>query len=273
MIALVVLNWNESDVVLASLKRARNDGVRTVVVDQASTDCGDAFTRPGVCDCYLRNNENTGASRGRNAGITAAFQAWPGTSAILMLDGDILYIPGSADGLFRVLQDNPDAGVAGIHTRGAEDGVLAVDEADVTWPITYTMSAASPIAWTQYGLFRSKVATQCSFEETGYLGMPGWGHEDDDYWFQMVALGFKSYYVDGPVYYHERHSSWRALQDAGIPLYIAERCEQLKEKWGLASDWHGSWDYLVNRYSTADPARIYARLREHLTKQAVGCAG
>jgi len=152
---------------------------------------------------------------------------------ILLLDSDILYIPGSARGLLETLEKLPDAYCLGIHNE-RWDGTPDMDEADKKWVGTGRVRFDHPIAWTQFGLFKTKLLKKYNFPEHGAFKGPGYGFEDDYVNAQMVDAGYIAYHCSRPLYYHKAHTTKRKT---GKHLNEEERKAQLYKDFPKYEHW------------------------------------
>ncbi len=222
---VIILNLNEIDVVEQSLRRLKKEPWNVIVVDNGSDD--DSFVRlqkqHGIT--LLRNATNNGPSVGRNAGLDVSTADY-----IFLLDGDIQYIPGTIEGLLKLM--TVYAGCIGVHNPLDYDGTQKLEEADQRWP----ENPGKPykdfdMAWTQYGLFRGDLLREIRFYDEGIFGESGIGYEDDWLWHDMKARGYASYYVPNVTYYHERHGGARFLKAKGLPVRSDERYKIFKKHW------------------------------------------
>jgi GT2 family glycosyltransferase len=220
----VILNWEEIDVVRESVERlVAEPDTEVIVVDNGSKDGSrSALTLTGV-RCLLLE-ENFGQSTARNMGIACTRSPY-----VFLLDGDILYVPGSLETFRSVLVRHKELGCVGVH--GAEANCDSRQEASQSFEEWTDLRTDFPMAWTQYGLFRRSVFSQCGFDETGYFGLPGHGHEDDDLYRQMRKAGYQSGYVGGLRYYHEKSTGIANLNKYHLPPNQREREAQFREKW------------------------------------------
>jgi GT2 family glycosyltransferase len=113
-IAVIVLTWNGRDLTLdclRSLASITTPGVRTLVVDNASTDgtVEAIFARHGDRVTILRNAANLGFAAGNNAGIHRALE--DGAAYILLLNNDTLVAPDFLAELLRPMQGDPTVGI------------------------------------------------------------------------------------------------------------------------------------------------------------------
>jgi len=228
MITAVILNWNTGDIAIESAKRLVKDVGRVILVDNGSEK-----TIPHLDDIrVIRLEKNLGNSISRNIGISES------RGDVLLLDGDILYVPNSVKLLAEVLKNHEEAGCVGFDglicstkNRGDATEVADMVENLQVDSLICSIPEDQPIAWTQYGLFAEDVIKRCEFDESGYFGMPGYGFEDNDYYSQMKEIGYHSYCVSGIKYYHDQSSSKRFLAKYNQPTYFNERMKQFTAKW------------------------------------------
>lgn len=232
----VIINWDELSVMGGSTDRLRKEpSTEVIVVDNGSKDGSRdfLFQHPYIRSLLLE--ENRGNSIARNMAISCARGKY-----IFLLDGDILYIPGTIETFRKILDANPRYGCIGLYGKYSDSGTEGV-------PSEYMDTIGDiktdfPIAWTQYGLFRSEVFRDCHFDETGYYGIPGHGFEDDDLYMQMSKIGWQSAYMTGtekrdwkdtPRYRHERNTGLNNLKRDSHSNHSQERQKQLENKWKI----------------------------------------
>ncbi len=175
---------------------------------------------------------NLGISVGRNAVLDMAVGL--DSTFVMFMDGDIEIVPLSAYVMYRYMECHQDLGCIGAYSssytrdrKHATQRLYEIPENRVKGNIK--------IAWTQYGLFRCAMFQQgIRFDEHGPFGLPGWGFEDDDFYYQMVEKGWESKYFGGMCYLHRNiRSSWPNLEAAGVhvPTMFKKRKEYLLRKW------------------------------------------
>lgn len=174
---------------------------------------------------------NMGQSRARNDLIWAFLESK--AHYMLMVDGDIELVPYSAFAMARFMESVPDnIGCIGMNSRNCTHK-LDLDTATNCRKIESWMTQGDPeIAWTNYGMFRKEVFTDCMFDETGPFNGPGWGFEDDDLYMQMRVAGYDS--LNTPNFRHlhrRRHSSVKNLGMDNATVIHNERQRYLAEKW------------------------------------------
>jgi len=220
-ISALILSWNELETVKESVLRMSKEDIEIWVVDNGSTDGTPQWLNKNK---HLTNSilfkVNMGISVARNA-VIKEFKG----DYLLMLDGDAVYIPGSAAGLLEtLLKLSPDAYCLGICClNGIENKTLATDK----WGGPGTIRTDIAIAWTQYGIFKGDLIRKHHFPEQGAFTGPGWGYEDDYLNAEMEALGYFTYYCTAPRYYHEKHTGQKNLKAEGVCSRFAERMQIL----------------------------------------------
>lgn len=244
--SVVVLNWEELNVSRDSVRRLMKepDVTQIVIVDNGSTDGSKEYYRSLVQHgvTFVDLPENMGPSVGRNKGIEQCDEDY-----IFLLDGDILYVPGTIDAYGQILQHYEDAFCVGQNSfelvmQHGHNGTLNAVDADLRMSDDYVISDWFPMAWTQYGLFRGDILREYKFIEEGAFGEKGWGFEDDDYYHEMKRLGYTSLSVNKPLYYHEAHTGVKELirQESKdfFELKMKERQKIFDKKWGKNSSWY-----------------------------------
>lgn len=114
-IAIIVLTWNGRELTLdclRSLEAVATPNVRTLVVDNASSDGTVAAIRERYGDrvTTIVNDANLGFAVGNNIGIHRALAE--GADFILLLNNDTVVDPGFLDELLRAMRADPKVGIA-----------------------------------------------------------------------------------------------------------------------------------------------------------------
>jgi len=215
----VVLNYNNLDILRESIPLLLADGLNVVVVDNASDDGSREYLANRDDILTILNDENLGSSTGRNQGLDKC------VGEIMLLDSDVLYIPGSFAYLSKLREEHA-AACAGFHhytyTRVREEA----------WPDLISKRprvVPGTFAYTHYGVYSSDVFQKCRFDEN--FGT-GWGFEDNDLTFQMTALGMK-FICSRVKYYHRKKSSVALLTSRGHSSRFGARLKYFREKWGI----------------------------------------
>lgn len=217
------------------------------------------------------HRENRGAGPGRNAGLDAAGSY----DFVLMLDGGILPLPGSAARMRAYLDERPDADVLGL-----EIGHMVTDEslAAHAWPgpiaslHTYRNSALSH---TGYCLARASAFQGLRFSEEGPFGEPGWGVDDDEMACQWIEAGIVVHVVTGVPVFRRASGSFQRLFDAtGIwPNQYGSVYEQrlvlCLQRWPQHKSWGEPWLTVIVRADddVAATARLVKRTHDRLRQR------
>jgi glycosyltransferase involved in cell wall biosynthesis/SAM-dependent methyltransferase len=246
-VVLSLLTWNTRNVSLESahayIREARM--LRRLGCDPCLCICDNGST-DGTAEAlrqveqelemphrFIYNATNLGNSIARNQIIDYVLEC--GADYLLFMDGDIEVVPFSSFAMLRYLE-----------SRGHRLGCIGADSAGQTQqreraaPCLFSVEecrteAVDLVAWTQYGMFRRAVfEAGVRFDETGPMGKPGWGFEDNDLAFQLEARGFVNQRFFGMTYLHRApRSSTRNLRAEGIdpnPLF-EERKQHVVTKW------------------------------------------
>lgn len=259
-VTALILNWNELEVVKGSARRLlKEPGVdKVIVVDNGSEDGSKEYFRqragivvvPGKGGMenvkFTAGNQkltfidwpyNAGASVARNLGIKISNGEYT-----FLIDGDILYVPGTIAEYVKVLDMYPDAACVGQNSfellaQLGHNGTLDPIEADARMTDDYVVSDWFPMAWTQYGLFRTQLLMENPFVEEPPFNEAGYGFEDDDMYHQLKAAGYACLSVNKPIYYHFAHSGIRELYKADMELKFEERKSVFEKRWGKKGGW------------------------------------
>ncbi len=215
----VVINYNNLDILSRSIPRLLADGLGVVVVDNGSDDGSRAYLAACKGILAILNAENLGSSTARNQGIDHC------KGEVMLLDSDVLYIPGSFAYLAELSRTTGMA-CAGFHhytyTRVEEEA----------WPDLISKQpkiVPGTFAYTHYGYFREEVFRKCRFDEN--FGA-GWGFEDNDLTCQMKTLDMKSICVRAK-YFHRKKSSVAHLKSRGQSSRFGARLRYFRAKWGI----------------------------------------
>jgi len=231
----IVLNWNESHISVDSTRMLLEEGHDVIVVDNGSDDDSEKyFSKFGSSIKYIRLNHNYGSSLGRNAGIQ--FIEHPYT---FLIDGDILYVKGTIEAYANILDEFSDAGCVGYldidkrTSNGWKHGTQDIGSSDKSMGEIKQIGEWYPMAWTQFGLFRSEVLRKYKFVDIPPFNQYGHGLEDDWLYRRMKVDGWRSLHVDKPFYYHDAHFGLRQLGEKGLSSMIEERKAVFFNHWGL----------------------------------------
>lgn len=261
-ISCLVLNWNELEVSKDTVRRALKDPDigEVIVVDNGSEDgskeyfykiAGTVVTADSIkgkiANLKFKNGNqrltfidwpiNAGASIARNLGVSIAKGDYT-----FLIDGDILYVPGTVKEYQKVLDKYPDAACVGQNSfemvmELGHNGTQNAIEADARMTDDYTVSDWFPMAWTQYGLFRTELLRKFPFIEEPPFNEAGYGYEDDYLFHELREAGYVSLALDKPIYYHYAHAGIRELLKADLELKLKERKKVFEKRWGKNSQW------------------------------------
>lgn len=232
MTTACVLSWNNLNVLKDSIRRLRRDAP-VIVVDNGSTDGTQLYLADlGDKITYIQMGENKGSSVARNMALSRVK-----TKYFFLIDGDILYVPGSIKMLEDEIDKYPECGCLGVNNprRVAEtgmNGTLNEMEAD-TFSEKSDIYKGFPMAWTQYGIFRN---TGQKFPEEYPFDRAGTGYEDSWYYHEMKEKGLESYFMISPLYYHDAHAGKRELDKINMPTLETERRNLFHKRFGEV-DW------------------------------------
>ncbi len=228
----ILLSWNNLNVIKDSIRRLKRE-VPTIVVDNGSTDGTQLYLADlGDSITYIQMGENQGSSVARNMAISRVE-----TPYYFLIDGDILYVPNSIKFLESILEAHPECGCVGVNNPErvaltGMNGTLNEMEADTTAREPHKVYKGFPMAWTQYGIFRSflKLPEQYPFDRAGH------GYEDSWLYHDMKEQGLESYFITHPLYYHDAHAGKRELFKANQPTLELERKKAFNDRFGEV-DW------------------------------------
>jgi glycosyltransferase involved in cell wall biosynthesis len=222
----VLLNFNTLRVMRRSIEALRQDRVEVIVVDNASDDGSIDFLRSCPDLRVIVNSSNLGSSVGRNQGISLADPA----SDLLLLDGDVLYVPTSYEFLRKIQEASSSDNVGFDHD--AATPLISDLWDDPLFRRAITKSGT--MVYTHYGLFRAGLFDIIRFDEDYGVG---WGFEDLDLYLQMIHLGMRMTAVQWR-YYHARKSSIVNLALRNCSIRYAERQNCFIAKWRHTPEYH-----------------------------------
>ena len=218
---ICIINWNWLEVLKKSLEVIKDEGADTIVLDNGSKDGSHEWLSINGPPKTILLPENRGSSVGRNMLIRES------QGDILLLDSDILYIPGSFAYLKKRLSECPPE----IGAIGFNPWLCTYDKHIQHLPspdAPLHMNDSLRFAPTHYGLFRREVFAKCSFDEN--FGV-GWGGEDDDLYRQMRKHGYDVRFIDH-VFYHAKGTEKWHNQHSVVANTIPLRRDYLRKKWG-----------------------------------------
>lgn len=226
-VSILVLSWNQLKTVKVTIKNALADGLEVWVVDNGSTDGTQEYLKTVEGIHTILFDKNMGISYARNRVIENFTRDY-----LMMIDGDIAYIPKSAEGMiFELSMMHPSAYCLGIHNLENGEGSPTFEGSDKVFPGLGVVSDDFPIAWTQYGLFKGDIIRKYKFPEYGVFYGEGWGFEDDWIHAKLSEDGYTSLYCTKPFYWHNdphtirdtaasRHNERREELQKRFPSYV-----------------------------------------------------
>jgi N-acetylglucosaminyl-diphospho-decaprenol L-rhamnosyltransferase len=239
-----VVAHDSADVLPSCLDALLREGVRVLLVDNASTD-GSAELAEARGARVLRHPHNEGYGRANNAGVRAA-----GTTFVLICNPDVAIDPGAVAALLLAAERYPDAGLYAprlvepdgrvfLQVRSllapASARVLGAPEGDVCVPF---LSGAC------FLIRRDHFLDLGGFDQNIFLF-----YEDDDLCRRIADGGLALIHVHAAVARHGRGRS-----SAPGPGRV------------FASRWHQAWSkaYVTRKYGLPNPAP--AMLARNLAK-------
>lgn len=220
-IAIIVLTWNGRDLTLdclRSLEAITTPHVRTILVDNASTDgTVDAVrARYGDRVTIIENQANLGFAAGNNAGIRRALN--DGAEFILLLNNDTVVAPDFTTELLRPMLADLSIGIAAPKIFYAEprDRIWFAGGEISLWRGTARHIGIRETDRGQYDVERDiDYATGCAllvrrevFEKTGDLDPAYLAYfEDADFCLRARAAGYRIRYVPRSHVWHRISAS------------------------------------------------------------------
>jgi len=220
-IAIIVLNWNGRDLTLdclRSLEAVSTPNLRTILVDNASTDGTlDAVRRiHGERITVIVNADNLGFAAGNNVGIRHALAG--GADFILLLNNDTVVAPDFVDHLLRPMLSTREIGITApkIYYAEPKDRIWFAGGEISMWR---GMAKHTGIRETDRGQYDTEhdidYATGCAFlarravfEKIGDLD-PGYRayFEDADFCVRARKAGFRIRYIPAAHVWHRISAS------------------------------------------------------------------
>ncbi len=254
-LGIVIVHYNTPDDLarcLASLRAEAPACAHTVVVvDNASTAPGLAEVRAQFPDCtWLLNEDNRGYARGCNQGLAAA-----GAEYTLILNPDIVVLPGALDALVNLADARPRAGIIGPQLLNDDGSIQESCRRFYTFttlllrrtvlgrifPRSRTVALhlmrdfdhreERPVDWVLGGcmLVRRGALTRCGpMDERFFLYF-----EDVDWCTRMWRCGFEVLYTPAARFVHRhRRASARGPLTRSFWLHLTSLVS-FYEKWGM----------------------------------------
>lgn len=124
-LSVIIVNWNTRDL-LAGCLQSLHDTIQEAsfdiwVVDNASSDCSLEMVRERFPQTHIiANAENVGFVRANNQALERCRGRY-----VLLLNSDTRALPGSLDAVIQFMDQNPQAGLAGVRLLNADDSFQA----------------------------------------------------------------------------------------------------------------------------------------------------
>lgn len=220
-VTIVVLNWRRPDDTIAclqSLRAARLDGARILVVDNGSDDGSVARLRadaPEIPVIALR--ENRGYAGGNNAGIRQALD--DGARAVLLLNNDTVVSPDFLPPLLEALNASPEAAaICGAVHRHDRPELLDVAWSEVRFADRHAVQLRGVNAVPGEGFDQRRnveIAVGCvlllraeALRTVGLLDEAFFAyHEDVEWGLRARAAGWQLFYEPYARVYHRGSAS------------------------------------------------------------------
>ncbi|PYS69771.1 MAG: hypothetical protein DMF69_15855 [Acidobacteria bacterium] len=242
-ISIVTLNWNgltDTLECLSSVEKLTYPNVRTIVVDNASSDNqADTIEKAFPNVVVLRQSENLGFCGGCNVGIRYALEN--GADYVMLLNNDAIVTPDLVDKLLE--------GVAKVGNFGAASPIILEHEipnnisySDAKWD-----TAKARLRLTEPGVrledvssrepYTSEFANGCCllapsdvFRREGLLDERYFAYHDEAEWCARVRRhGYESYVIPNALVYHKGSGSTPGL----VSTYLLTRNKMLWMKENL----------------------------------------
>jgi glycosyltransferase involved in cell wall biosynthesis len=222
-ISVCIINWNWLEILKQSLENLKAENAEVIVLDNGSVDGSAEWLNKQNCLKAILLKENQGSSVGRNMMIRESQGKY-----ILLMDSDIIYIPGSLAYMVKRLSECP----AQIVALGFTPWNYVCDMNKYTGKLPpcdapMKMNGNLPFAPTQYGLFKREIFDICTFDENFGIG---WGGEDDDLYRQMQKHGYDVRFVDCQYYHAKGTPKWTERHKL-ISDTVQKRRDYLERKW------------------------------------------
>ncbi|NLI01565.1 MAG: glycosyltransferase family 2 protein [Chthonomonadales bacterium] len=122
-LSIVIVNWNTCGFLVNALasiyEHAPSEAFEVIVVDNSSSDgSAEAVAERFPQVELIRNSANEGYAKGNNMGLARASGQF-----VLLLNPDVIVLPGTLDRAVAYLREHPDVGAIGARQIGADDVV------------------------------------------------------------------------------------------------------------------------------------------------------
>jgi len=218
LVAIVILNWNKKDDVLATLKSAFKLDYypyEVIVVDNASTDgSADAIAETFSQAHLVRNSTNLGTAGGRNIGLKYANDNFD-YKYVLFLDEDTVVEKKFLTRLVEAVRGDKKAGIAGgkTYTEFPSKTIMSVGlRVNLYTGASYSIGCGK----TDLGQFNKTgyvdACIGCGvFAKREVINQIGgfdnrfnpYSFEDVDFCLRAAKVGYKTLYVPHALIYHK----------------------------------------------------------------------
>jgi GT2 family glycosyltransferase len=247
-IAVVIVTWNKKEYILAlltSLRAIDFPGWELFVVDNQSSDgTVEAIQADFPFVHCIVAPENLGGCGGFNTGLCAVLELG-GFDYVWLLDNDVEVEPGALALLIHVLENHPDAALAGSH-------MLQLDFPSTTNEIGANVNLArgqlllrchetpevlhgDEVYDVDYVAAASMLVRFCALQEVGIWDDLFIHYDDVDFCLRMKAAGWRVLACAGSRIYHlsakSKRLTWVFYYDLRNILY-------LQNKYGGFGAWH-----------------------------------
>lgn len=231
-----ILCWNNRACVEQTLKVLKHElediDHEIIICDNGSSDGTIDIDTTGTT--YIRNEQNRGISHGKNQGLDVSKGDY-----IMLMDGDIIPIPGSITKFMEFLDETleadaigfyPNKGIAQINKNGQKHHEERCE--NLFQPKLYDCHCI------YFGMYRRRVFDTIRFCTDGAFGEVGYGWEDFDFYEQMVRAGFSQWvtHINNAKgrYFHNINSSIRTMGRMKFRESTVARRKLYYERWGDA---------------------------------------
>lgn len=266
-VTAIVVAYDSAHVLPQCLSALRREGVRIVLVDNASSDDTAALAEAAGAT-VIRNARNEGFGRAMNIGVAAA-----DTPLCLLTNPDLVYGPGAVDQLVAAARRWPDAGL--IAPRIVEaDGRVFFQADSLLAPARAGAPRQAPPEGDCCAGFLSGASLLVRRED--FLALGGFDpqiflfYEDDDLCRRMREAGRALVHVHDAIARHGRGQSTapRAGRVFRARWHLAWSKAYVARKWGLPDPARATW--LSNAPKALAAAVFAPSRRERYAGSAAG---
>jgi len=224
-----------------------------ILVDDGSTDETAQVARK-ICDRRIQyiHQENKGLSGARNTGIRNSTGRY-----LTYLDSDDLFLPSKLELLVRVLERNPQAGIA------AGQALPIDDEGNRIGPIFDQPLPQRPVDLLLGNPLHvgSVMVTRDWQEKVGFFDENLRSYEDWDMWLRLALSGCKSIWVSEPVSLYRFHREQMTRDGAQMTTATFAVLDKLFQMPDLPKEW------AVHRESAYSEANLRAAAQAYFARE------